>query len=322
MRDLLIFCLALIVPGGMVAAQSNISLLDEDSIRGNRISGITEWNHAWDQEKPKETGTISLKARYNENGYMIEETTFNAGGQESRKITSSFDNMGNRTEYKIFDSRSKKLTFSEMARFDQHGNKIAEWGFDGLGNYRNVYHLNPDGRVKEIHYNTQGTLKEKRVFSYSGNETEVSVVLPDNTVSQTILLQHNETGDLIEEAYYDDKNNLLKKTEYDYDRKGLKTNERRYQGGKMQYSNSYLYNNGLLMKVIKNDGEENETVTNLYTYDDEGQMVKEAWYNENVDDYSTKQYSWDDQGNMTSVVCYYASYRFNVMYRYDYNFFN
>jgi hypothetical protein len=321
MRELLIFCLVILCTGRFLYPQSNISVLDENLIRENRISGITEWNHAFRGDKPMETGTISLNTRYDQNGYLQEEITYNSRGQESRKITSRFDNMGNRTEYRIFDSRNNRLSYSQVASFDQHGNTISESGFDGLGNYRNDYIRMDDGRLGEIRYNTQGRLKEKRVFTYTGNGTYISVILPDNSVSQKITLLHNNLGNLLEEVYFDGKGNLIRKVEYDYDMSGLKKEERRFQGAQLQYRNSYKYDNTRLIKVIRTDNSGNEIIMNRYAYNERGQLIKEEWYNENAADYSTKILSWDSNGNMTSVSCYYASYQFQVLYRYDYSFF-
>jgi hypothetical protein len=321
MRKLLIVCFFILCSGRVLYPQSNISVLDENLIRENRISGITEWNHAFTGDKPVETGTISLNTRYDQNGYLQEEITYNSRGQESRKITSRFDQMGNRTEYRIFDSRNNRLSFSQVTSFDQNGNILNESGFDGLGNYRNDYIRKDDGRLSEIRYNTQGRLKEKRVFTYMGNGTYISVILPDNSVSQKITLLHNDPGNLIEEQYFDGKGNLIRKVEYDYNLAGLKSAERRYQGTRLQYRNSYIYDESLLVKVIRTDNTGNEIIMNRYSYNEKGQLVKEEWYNENAADYSTKKLSWDSKGNMTSVACYYASYQFHVLYRYDYSFF-
>lgn len=321
MREFFILLLFVFISGGSISGQSNISLLDGKLIKGNRISEITEWNHAFNGDEPLETGTISLNTRYDSNGHLQEETTFNSKGQESRKVISRFDQMGNRTEYKVIDSRNNNLTYSQVTTYDKSGNTLTESGFDGLGNYRNNYLRTTGGRLREIHYNVQGKLKEKRIFAYSGNTTLVSVLFADSTVSQKIKLLHDDKGDLLEETYFDNDNNLVRKVEYTYNPDGLKTEERRYQGTEMKYRNSYIYQDTLLVKIIRTDNHGSETVINKYDYNDRGQLIKEAWYNENADDYSTKKLSWDSEGNMTSVACYYASYQFHVLYRYDYSFF-
>ncbi len=321
MRLLIVLCLILFISGNPLFPQNNISRLDQNLIKENGISGVTEWNHEYKGGNPSETGTISLRARYDKNGYTLEEITFDSRGQESRKITNRYDNKGNRIGHTVFDSKNNRITFSQMAGFDEQGNKIAEWGFDGLGNYRNKYQLNPDGSVSEIHYTTQGRLKEERVFDYSDNKTLITVVLPDNSIAEKIRLLHNSTGEMIEEAYYDNQDNLRRKIEYTYNRAGKKTEERRYNGSEMQYRKRFLYDNNLLQKIIKTDRTGVDVVTNYYTYDENGNLIKEAWYNKNADDYSTREFSWDNQGNVTSVASYYASYQFQVLYRYDYSFF-
>jgi YD repeat-containing protein len=321
MRKLHVIFIALLIHGGGIFSQSNISFLDEELIKENRINTVTEWNHAYTGREASDDGRISLRASYDNNGYLQEEITFNSNGEKSRKVTSRFDSMGNRTEHIVFDSRNNRTTFSQMATFDQQGNKIVEWGFDGLGDYLNKYHLDPDGRLREIHYTSQGNLREKRVFTYTGNETDVSVILSDNTISEKIKLIYNSMGYLIQEAYFDNKETLLRKIEYTYDGSGQKTGERRYHKSQMQYRYVYLYENGLLSKIIRNDRQGRETVTNKYYYNENRQLLREAWFNENADDYSTRGFTWDSRGNIVSVETYYATYNYQVLYRYDYSFF-
>ncbi|MFO7922758.1 MAG: hypothetical protein R6U58_03630 [Bacteroidales bacterium] len=321
MRILRIFCFVLLIFCEKAFTQSNISLLGEELIKTNRISGITEWNHPFTGEEPTETGTISLTASYGKDGYLLEETTYNSTGKESRKVMSRYDNMGNRIEYKIFDYRNNRITFSQMADFDDQGNKLLEWGFDGIGDYRNIYHHQSDGKKAEIHYNTQGTLKEKRVFSYNKNETIIHVILPDNSTSEIIKLLYNHQDKLVKEAYYNDQNQLLRKNEYSYSHNGMKKEERRYQGEQMQYRYTYIYDENLLVRIIRTDRTGRQIITNRYTYNDKEKLTREEWYNENSDDYSSRQFSWDSRGNMISVASYYASYRYRAFFRYDYNYF-
>ncbi len=304
-----------------VNAQSNISGLDKDQIRESRINSITEWNHPVIDNRPAENGTISLKAVYDDNGYQVEEITYNSRGEESRRVTSRFDNNGNRIEYQVFDSRSNRVTFSRMTRFDANGNRIAEWGFDGIRDYRNIYHLNSDRKPEEIHYTAGGNLREKRIFSYDGNETNISVVLPDNTVTEKIRLISDNAGNLLAESYYDKDGNLVRKVEYTYEN-GLKKGERHFQGDQMQYRDIFTYDDGMLTMVSRVNRQGHETVTHRYTYDDRGRLVNESWYNENSDNYSSRDYTYDSLGNMKSVTSYYATYSFRVQYRYDYSFFN
>ena len=89
----------------------------------------------------------------------------------------------------------------------------------------------------------------------------------------------------------------------------------------MQYRYVYLYENSLLSKIIRNDRQGRETVTNKYYYNENRQLLREAWFNENADDYSTRGFTWDSRGNIVSVETYYATYNYQVLYRYDYSFF-
>lgn len=47
--------------------------------------------------------------------------------------------------------------------------------------------------------------------------------------------------------------------------------------------------------------------TNKYSYDDKRQLIREAWYNENADNYSAREYAWDNNVNMVSVESFYAT---------------
>ncbi|TVR73608.1 MAG: hypothetical protein EA408_04715 [Marinilabiliales bacterium] len=319
-RPVLLVCAFIFVVALNLRSQSNLSLLNESLIRENQIKGVTEWNHPVRGDEPAEKGAKSLNARYDSKGHQVEEVSYNSKGEETRKVTSRYDNYGNRTEYVIYDSRSGRVTFSRMTGYDDHGNRIAEWGFDGLGDYRNTYHLDNEGRTSEIHYTSGGNLKEKRLFSYKGNITEISVVLPDNTVNEIIRLEKNVSGELVAEAYHDNQGNLVRKVEYSWEN-GLKTGERHYQGDQMMFRNNFVYEEGLLDRIIKVDRQGRETVTNQYSYDDRSRLIRESWYNETSGNYSFREYSYDNHGNMLSVNSYYATYQFQVLYRYDYCFF-
>jgi beta-galactosidase GanA len=48
----------------------------------------------------------------------------------------------------------------------------------------------------------------------------------------------------------------------------------------LQYRNTYIYDDTLLMKVIRTDNSGNEVIINRYAYNENGQLVKEEWYNE------------------------------------------
>lgn len=298
--------------------QSNYEKFTRDLIVKNNIKTITEWSHPYQGGSHSAKGNKSSFARFDRNGNLLEEINYNARGDETRKATHRYNNSGNRIEYTVYESRFSKITYSQYANYDKSGNRLSEWGFDGLGNYRNNYILDPTGNILEIHFTVQNNLTEKRIFKYSKLQTEISIFAKGTNLSGKIVLKYNEGKKLIEESETDASGNILKKVTYSYNLANQLIKETRFHGIVFSYANNHQYNPvGQLTEIEREELSSKPTVTHKYSYDSSGRLSEEQWYSENAKDYSTKKYQYDNKGNILSLDCFFISYKFRVLYKYS-----
>lgn len=301
--------------------QSNFEKFTPDLIVTNKIQSITEWSHPYQGATAAAKGNKNSFARYDRNGNLLEEITFNSRGEETRKVTYRYDSQGNRIEYSVFEAKFSRVTYSQLASYDKSGNRLSEWGFDGLGNYRNNYILDNQGNILEIHFTVQNQLTEKRIFKHSGNQTEIIILEKGINPSGKILLKYNQDKKLIEDTETDANGNMIRKVVYSYNPAGRLLTETRYRGTHLSYANNHQYNTkGLLVEIEKEETSSSPVVTHKFTYDPAGRLAEEQWYNENARDYSSRKYQYDKRGNILAVDNFFISYKFRVLYKYSFEY--
>jgi YD repeat-containing protein len=301
--------------------QSNFEKFSKELIRQNKIKSITEWSHPYQGEKPAAKGTKNSIARFDKNGNLTEEITYNARGEETRKVSYRYDSKGNRSEYSVFEAKFNKITYSQFASYDNSGNKLSEWGFDGLGSYRNNYILNNDGSISEIHFTSQNRLTEKRIFKNAELETEISILNLGTFPSGKILLKYDQNKNLTEEIETDASGILIRKVSYTYNPAGQLIQETRFRGSNLSYINNHQYNSkGQLTVIEKEETSSSPTITHKFNYDSSGRLTEEQWYSENARDYSSRKLQYDNKNNIFSMDCFFISYKFRVMYKFSFEY--
>lgn len=317
----MILSIFLLIPV-ILCGQSNFEKFSKDIIRQNRIKSITEWSHPYQGNAPAAKGTRNSVARYDRNGNLTEEISYNARGEETRKLTYKYDSRGNRTEYSVFEAKFSKITYSQFANYDNAGNRLAEWGFDGLGNYRNTYTLDQSGNIQEILFTTQNRISEKRVFKSSAQETEITILNQGTIPSGRIVLKYDRSRRLTEETETDTQGNIIRKVTYAYNPAGQLTQETRFRGNNFAYSNNHQYNSrGQITEIEKEEASSAPVIIHKYSYDNSGRLAEEQWYSENAKDYSSRKYQYDSKNNIASMDCYFISYKFRVMYKYTFEYY-
>lgn len=316
-----LFLILLLLFAFKLAGQSNFEKFSKDLILQNKIKIITEWSHPYQGEKPAAKGTKNSIARFDKNGNLTEEITYNAKGEETRKVTYRYDSKGNRSEYSVFEAKFNKITYSQFASYDNSGNKLSEWGFDGLGSYRNNYILNKDGSISEIHFTSQNRLTEKRIFKISESETEISILNQGTFPSGKIVLKYDRNKNLTEEIETDASGNLARKVSYTYNPAGQLIQETRFRGSNLSYINNHQYNlKGQLTIIEKEETSSNPIITHKFNYDSSGRLTEEQWYSENARDYSSRRLQYDNKNNIFSMDCFFISYKFRVMYKFTFEY--
>ena len=223
--------------------------------------------------------------RYDKNGNLIEETDYSFGRFE-RKAKYSYDNIGNKTEQRIYNSYGSLLNRFRYY-YDSSGNLTLE----------SRYWTNNLSTPVDIKYTygSNGKLIEK-------NEYFKRVELGNGdyrggSIFKTIY-SYDNNGNKIKESKYDSEGVLRKEIRYSYDNNGNKTKESEYDS------------KGVLRKEIRD------------SYDNKGNLIEKKYYEYyNVDGSSISReikYSYDSNGNPLEEISI-PTYGRNCRY-YDYEY--
>lgn len=317
MKNLLLFSLIFIWSAIAVNGQDNLEKKEKARMASNKIKKQTQWAHDYIDGKPSAKGYVSCVTSYDKSGNATEIVNYKSDGKITSILNYTYDSKGNKTSYTRYQGNREKLTYSQKVIYDAKGNKMTETGFDGASNYKNTFTYKGD-KLSEIKYTTDNILTERRVFTYDGSNTEISIIGPDGKPLAKELNVYDSRRNLVEEARIADKD-VTQKMQYEYDPKNQVVEETKHRYGNFSYKKKYIYDNtGNLLRAedVKPDGK--AVVLNNYTYDSKGNILEERWRKENSTDDSYKKYTYNDKGLYTAMDCYFASYKFSVLYKYTY----
>lgn len=315
MKNYLLVTLILICSA--VNGQDNLEKKERERMTVNKIRKQTQWAYDYVDGKPSSNGYISCVTTYDKNGNAVEIVNYKSDGKITSILNYTYDARSNKTSYTRFQGNRERMTYSQKIVYDAKGNKMSETGFDGASNYRNTFKYVND-KLAEIVYTTDNFVTEKRLFDYNGVNTEISIVGTDGKPMAKELNIYDSRKNLIEESRLADRD-VTQKMQYQYDPKNQVVEETKHRYGNFSYKKKYTYDTaGNLLKVedVKADGK--SIVVNNYTYDSQGNILEERWRKENSTDDSFKKYTYNDKGLYTSMDCYFASYKFFVLYKYTY----
>lgn len=316
MKNYLLFTLILICSVG-VNGQDNLEKKEKARMASNKIKKQTQWAYDYVDGKPSSKGYISVVTTYDKSGNATEIVNYKVDGKITSILNYAYDAKGNKTSFTRYQGNREKLTYSQKIVYDAKGNKMTETGFDGASNFKNTFKYLND-KLVEIRYTTDNILTEKRIFTYSGANTEIAIVGPDGKPLAKELNIYDSRKNLIEESRLADRD-VTQKMQYQYDPQNQVVEETKHRYGNFSYKKKYTYDNsGNLLKVedVKTDGK--TVILNNYTYDSKGNILEEKWRKENSTDDSYKKYTYNEKGLYTEMDCYFASYKFNVLYKFTY----
>jgi hypothetical protein len=319
MKNYLLITLILIC-STVVHGQDNLEKKEKARMAANKIKKQTQWAYDYVDGKPSSKGYISCVTSYDKSGNAIEIVNYKGDGKITSILNYAYDAKGNKTSYTRYQGNREKLTYSQKITYDAKGCKLTETGFDGVSNYVNYFRYE-GGKLVEIKYTTDNLVTEKRAFKYDGANTEISILNADNQAIAKEVNIYDSKKNLIEESRFANQD-VTQKKQYQYDVKGQVVEETKHRYGNFSYKKKYYYDGaGNLLKVedIKADGK--AEVTNSYDYDAKGNILEEKWRKENSTDDSYKKYVYNDKGLYTSMDCYFASYKFSVLYKFTYDTF-
>jgi hypothetical protein len=304
-----------------IVAQVNFDEKDRDRIAKNKVKIQNQWSYDYVNGKPSTKGYISAQNTFDANGNVIQIINYKSDGSITSVVLYSYNKKGNRASYTRYKGNKTQLTYSQKYIYDDKEKKIAESGFDGMSNFLNTFIYDNFGNLIEIKYTADKQVTEKRLFKYIGNKTETNVVSPANIILAKEITTYDNKKNILEEAKYV-KTNIAQKYNYTYDQQNKKIEETKLNFGNLAYRKKYVYDaNGNVLKISEENADGKSFVAFEYKYDAKNNVIEERWTKDAASEYSKKSHKYDSNGLLIESDCYFASYKFAVLYKYTYQYF-
>jgi hypothetical protein len=301
-----------------VAGQTNFESKDRERISRNKVKYQTQWAFDYENGRPKLKTYRSAATTFDRNGNIIEVINYNSNGEITSILVYTYDGKGNKTSYSRYKGNRKELTYNQNIGYDTKGNKIMEFGFDGVSKFKNTFKYAPDGKLSEIIYTTDSALTERRAFKHTGNQTELTILNATNSVLSKEITTYDGKKNILEEVKYV-QDSVTQKFNYAYDNQGKKLEETKLHLGRLLYRRKYTYDpTGNLLQIIEEKEGVQPFIAATYKYDSKGNVVEEKWAKDENSEDSRKSHKYDTKGLLLESDCYLASYKFSVLYKYTY----
>ena len=307
-----------------LTAQYDSEAKDRERMANAKVKVQTEWLHNFVDGKPAANGIKSSVTKFNTRGYITEVTNFNEKGEVISIVIYQYDSRDNKVNFERYSGNREKLQYSQKNVYDSRGNKTREYGSDNISPYNNTFKYNSDGKLAEISYTVDNVLQEKRVFSQSGNKTEVLIYNAANTLINKQENSYNDQGLLVLEVKSSSSGNVVHTVVLNYNSAGYLLEEVKTRADdKLDYQKIYYYdssNRPVKIETVNMDG--SKFVSNEYQFNDKGDLILESWKkNERAKEPSTKKITYDSMGIISEMESYFATYQLRSLYKYTYEFF-
>lgn len=300
--------------------QANFESREKEVFAKNKVKRQIQWSYDYVNGKPGTKSYKSASNTYDANGNLTEEINYKSDGTITSVVTYTYDAKGNKTSFSRFKGNKEKLTYNQQITYDALGNKITESGFDGVSKFNNTFTYDSKNKLIEIKYTTDKVLSEKRSIQYEGNTT---VMLINNAYNSTLsreLTTFDAKKNVIEEVKYI-QDNVTQKANYTYDKDGNKVEETKQNYGNFAYRRKHSYDEkGNIVKITEEKPAGHIYIAYEYKYDSRGNVTEERWAKDNSGEYSVKAHVYDARNLLLESNCYFASYKFSVLYKYTYEF--
>lgn len=208
----------------------------------------------------RDDGTISSEHEYNEKGYVISETLYDADGKKSRYrayLGTGVENDSTLTEEIRYDALNGEETYHHKYEYDSNGRLIKDTAIPGASL---IYEYDENGRVirrstilsdgslknysvieyteggrKESRYSREGVLWSTTEYSGEKIKSSVSYSYIGTNISSYTVSEYNSSGRKTKETNYDVNGTERSFSIYEYNENGFKTFTRHYKAGVLDY---------------------------------------------------------------------------------------
>lgn len=169
--------------------------------------------------------------------------------------------------------------------------------WDGvLASYR-VYKYAEEGvqRLEEILYNSDDEVQEQIVYKYEGGNCRTMQTFNDAGKLQSYhTYRYNSKNQVVEDAYFNARDELQTRQEYEYDADGKKIRWNVYNGDNALLSYTlYLYEGKLNTRVENYSTSDQLLDYFVNEYSPEGNLSRSIWYSENDKVEETREYTYE-----------------------------
>jgi len=201
-----------------------------------------------------------------------------------------------------------------------------DWTEDGLkGKVKTVIQITYKGKYNKFAEIEKGEIlganNYKIIYDETGNKIEENWYNSDGSLNFKLIYKYDENGNKIEAIYYTSSGHSDEKLTYKYDQQGNQIEINLYNSdGSLNIKRTYKYDkkgNQIEENEYNSDGSLNKKWT--YKYDKKGNKIKENWYNSDGNLVSKCDYKYDKKGNKNEFIIYHLDGSISMTIKYDEN---
>ncbi len=313
--SLLIFSSVLILPSFPQTLEEQEVLIASK----NHIKSKSQIDFKYTNGTVAKTGVKSTVIEYSGKGEIVRVNYIDSKGQVIGWEKYEYDDRGNRI---LFEREGSGSKYKKTTNFDDKNNILLEAGFNGTENFRNEYIYSASGKLLNVTYTVNNKVNRKLVYEYSGTTANVAIYTGGTTLTSTIKMIYDASGNLIEETHYSvDKRETEKKT-YKYNAAKQLTEEAKMQAGKLYYKITQEYDaKGRLVKVSEETLAKAKYLKKIYTFDSAGNLTEYQWRRNADEEFNVKTYTYNAQGVCLTEHTYYPATKFELLSKYEYEYY-
>ena len=303
--------------------QANFDSKEKEQASKNKVKRQIEWAYDYVNGKPGSKSYKSSSKVFDRNGNTVESCTFKSTGDTLSKMLYKYDNQGNNLSYIRYYKGD--LAYSLNIRYDSKGRKLFETGINGDPRYgglpfNNTFTYDNNGRLVETRNTENKVLNERRIFKYSGNSLEMTVLNPTGSITgKEIFLIGSPQNPKCNELNILD--NIGLKSVYQYDQSGKKIEDAKVSVGNIDLRTTYSYDSNCNLLQINQETNGKVLVSYQYKYDALGNVIEEKWSKEGGSGSSKRSNKFDTKGLRTEMEYYNAPSKITSFSKFTYEFF-
>ena len=265
-----------------------------------------------DYNDPSKGLEVQSLIEYREDGQIIHEET------EYAVTDYSYDGKNRITSVEARDkdageTYSFSVTYEEKDGIYIGKSNVVSEG-DGDSVYREYHYDREDRLIYTATYNNDELVKyEKTEYNQNGN---VKMIESKGEYEKSIT-EYDDDGNIVSSAHYNDSGELYNKNEFEYKNSKL-YKQTVYQNGGIMSMIVLNKDDGNKAEYINYDGDNDIDDYIVYTFDDNGNFIKEEYFDENhnsEDYYFT--YKYDENGNCILIENYRDG---SITYKIEYTY--